>query len=207
MSEPILMPFQHLPFNGDTFVCNEFLRLKKLFDINVAVETGSCLYSTTKWLGENFDNVYTVEINADFAKYGSHKVLDMNNVNHTVGMSSINFIKEVLSEAISDSDRCLYFLDAHWGNECPLLGELEGISKIKTHQKPVIIIHDFKVPDEPNLGFDDIHGQPFEYGWIKPYLEAIYGLGGYDYYYNNDSTSTEIKRGLIYIVPKVSYDE
>ena len=43
----------------------------------------------------------------------------------------------------------------------------------------------------------------FEFDWIKPKLEMIYGVDGYDYYYNTDATATEIKRGLIYITPKM----
>ena len=48
MSAPLLMPFQDLPFNGDSFVCREFLKIKEQLGITVAVETGSCMYSTTE---------------------------------------------------------------------------------------------------------------------------------------------------------------
>ena len=67
MSVPILMPFQDLPFNGDSFVCKEFLKIKEQLGITVAVETGSCMYSTTKWLGENFNRVHTTELSAELS--------------------------------------------------------------------------------------------------------------------------------------------
>jgi hypothetical protein len=208
MTEPILMPFQDLPFNGDTFVQAEFLKLKEKFNIDRVIETGSCLYSTTKWLGENFESVKTIEINEDYSKYGIHKVKDMPNVTAIVGISSVEWLNQVASVYESNpyiihNFLHLFFLDAHWGDDCPLLQELEAISKLRTTQKPVIVIHDFKVPNEPTLGYDSIHSQAFEFDWIKPKLEMIYGVDGYDYYYNTDATATEIKRGLIYITPKI----
>jgi hypothetical protein len=208
MTEPILMPFQDLPFNGDTFVQAEFLKLKEKFNIDRVIETGSCLYSTTKWLGENFESVKTIEINQEYAEYGMHKVKDMPNVKAIVGISSVDWLNQVASVYESDHTtildfKHLFFLDAHWGDDCPLLQELEAISKLRTTQKPVIVIHDFKVPNEPTLGYDSIHSQAFEFDWIKPKLEMIYGVDGYDYYYNTDATATEIKRGLIYITPKI----
>ena len=206
MSQPILMPFQDNPFNNDTFVCEEFLKLKEKFNIKTAIETGSCLYSTTKWLGNNFDSVFTAEINEEFAKWGRHKVEAMPNV-HTYISDSVEFIKG-LKRALDIHGNAIFFLDAHWGDFCPLLAELAAIADGKFHSifnNPVIAIHDFKVPNEPNLGYDSIHGQPFDFEWIKPSLEAIYGVDGYEYYYNSDATSTEIKRGLIYITPKKLY--
>jgi hypothetical protein len=195
MSEPILMPFQSLPFNGDIFICNEFINLKEKFKIITAIETGSCVYSTTKWLGLNFKEVFTVEVNEDFAVWGRDKIEGMPHVGAFI-QDSVEFLK-----ALPPKENAIFFLDAHWGDFCPLLSELEVIAKYKN---PVIAIHDFKVPNEPNLGYDSINGQAFEFEWIKPSLEAIYGVDGYDYYYNSNEKSTEIKRGIIYITPKTS---
>ena len=195
MSEPILMPFQDHPFNGDIFICNEFINLKEKFKITTAIETGSCVYSTTKWLGLNFKEVFTVEVNEDFAVWGRDKIEGMPHVGAFI-QDSVEFLK-----ALPPKENAIFFLDAHWGDFCPLLSELEVIAKYKN---PVIAIHDFKVPNEPNLGYDSINGQAFEFEWIKPSLEAIYGVDGYDYYYNSNEKSTEIKRGIIYITPKTS---
>jgi hypothetical protein len=194
MSEPILMPFQSLPFNGDTFICEEFLNLKEKFNITTAIETGSCVYSTTHWLGLNFSKVFTVEVNEEFAVWGREKILEMPHVGAFI-QDSVEFLK-----ALPPKENAMFFLDAHWGDFCPLLSELEVIAK---YNKPVIAIHDFKVPNEPTLGYDSINGQAFDYEWIKPSLEAIYGVDGYDYYYNSNEKSTQIKRGIIYITPKI----
>ena len=41
--EPVLMPYQTLPFNGDTFVEEEFLKLKERFNLSTAIEGGLSL--------------------------------------------------------------------------------------------------------------------------------------------------------------------
>lgn len=195
MQEPLLMPFQDQPFNGDSFVCEEFLQLRDKYDITTAVETGSCLYSTTKWLGYNFEKVYTVEINPDFAAYGIHKVSGMSNVNTRIG-DSVVFIRETVEE-IRD-ERTIFFLDAHWLQSCPLLAELEEISNMVT--PPVIVIHDF-FTGNPELGFDSYNGQPFKFDWIAGHINAIENRLGVEYSFYYNTVAEGAKRGVIYIHP------
>jgi len=198
MQEPVLMPFQNLPFNGDTLVCQEFLKLKAEYNLNTAIETGSCLYSTTEWLGDNFDKVYTVEISEDFAKFGRHKVADKPNVFAFID-DSVVFVKDIVTK-LSAADRCIFFLDAHWGNNCPLLAELDAICNIETNFPPIIAIHDFKT-DNPELGYDSYNEQPFTIDWILPSISKIEKAVGlsYGYYYNNEAWGA--KRGVIYLYP------
>lgn len=196
---PILMPFQDLPFNGDEFVCMEFLNLKERFHIDTAVETGSCLYSTTEWLAKNFDRVATIEINEEFAKNGKHKIQEHYNVLALIG-DSVQFLQEDVPIYVGDNNRLIYFLDAHWGAHCPLLEEIEAISKIGK-QAPVIVIHDFYTGTE-ELGYDSYNGQPFTWEWIEPkvkLLEEAFGVP-YTHYFNNEAMGA--KRGVIYIIPQ-----
>lgn len=206
MPEPILMPFQDLPFNGDTFVLKEFLNLKEAHKINVAVETGSCLFSTTKWLGENFEQVHTVEINAEYASHGFHKVADKSNVVCHIGKDSVEFIKNNLS--FSNTDNVIFFLDAHWGNFCPLLDELQAIAEIhlsgRLPNPPVIAIHDFYTGNE-ELGYDAYNGKRFDFDFIHGCivkLELAFGFT-YSHYYNTEAGGA--KRGLIYLFPNTKY--
>lgn len=198
MSEPILMPFQDQPFNGDSFVCNEFLNLKKKHNVTTVVETGSCLFSTTKWFGENFDKVYTVEINEEFAKYGRHKVENLKNVKSYIS-DSVSWLYTLENEL--KHEKCIFFLDAHWGNDCPLKEEINAIGRLNLTHPPLIVIHDFYTGN-PELGYDEYNGQPFTWDWI---LENVYFVGHrystiYDYYFNRQAEGA--KRGLIYIEPK-----
>jgi hypothetical protein len=197
MSEPILMPFQDLPFNGDTFVCKEFLKLKNKHNITTIVETGSCLFSSTKWFGENFDKVYTVEINEEFAKHGRHKVENLNVKSYI--SDSVSWLYTLENEL--KHEKCIFFLDAHWGSNCPLKEEINAIGRLNLVHPPLIVIHDFYTGN-PELGYDEYNGQPFTWDWI---LENVYFVGHrystiYDYYFNTEAEGA--KRGVIYIEPK-----
>lgn len=195
---PQLMPFQDQPFNGDTFICEEFLRLKNHYFITSAIETGSCLYSTTKWLGENFEKVYTAEINLEFANYGRHKIENMPNVSAIIS-DSVSFLY-LLRHKLQD-ERCIFFLDAHWGHICPLKDELTAIAELRLTLPPIITIHDFKT-NNPELGYDEYNGQPFEIDWILDEIGALnyYYNDNYTYHFNTEAVGA--KRGIIYLCPQ-----
>ena len=196
-----LMPHQWEEFNGDYFISNNFIKLKEKFNLTHAVELGTCLGSTAIWLSKNFTKVDTIEINEDFAKIAIERFMeaDVHNISIHVGNTT-----DILPTLNIDNN-AIIFIDSHWYDVCPMLQELTIIADKKI--KPVIAIHDFFVPYEPNLGYDTIHGQGFSLLWIEPYLEAIYGVDGYDYYFNSDAESTDIKRGIIYITPKKQNNE
>jgi hypothetical protein len=201
MNYPQLMPFQDYPFNGDFYIQNEFIKLKNKFNINVSIETGSCFYSTSKWLAKNFEKVYTVEINEEYSKLGKHKIENLNNVHFEVG-NSWEFLNKIFQTHILPSDKCIFFLEAHWGSHCPLLDELREISKIKTTQPPVITIHDFYNGNE-KFGYDSYHNKIFDLEYISESIKTIETSLNckYSYYYNTDAINTF--RGIIYLFPKL----
>jgi len=193
---PILMPHQMEAFNGDTFIEEEFLRLRDKFNLTTAVELGTCLGSTAIWLAKYFKTVFTIEINSTLADIARERFLEENcNAILLVG-NTISVLPTITHKIKNDS---IWFIDSHWYNVCPMQEELKIIAAAKI--KPVIAIHDFKIPDEPALGYDSIDGQPFEIDWIKPRLDEIYGYGKYSFHYNSEKKSTEIRRGIIYLYP------
>ncbi len=191
-----LMPHQWEEFNGDYFISQNFIKLKEQFNLTHAVELGTCLGSTAIWLGKNFTKVDTIEINQDFGNIAKERIIEaaLDNVSIHIGNTT-----DILP-LISIEDNSIIFIDSHWYDVCPMLEELTIIADKGI--KPVIAIHDFLVPNEHSLGYDSIHNQSFNIEWITPYINAIYGEEGYNYYYNSDLESTEIKRGIIYITPK-----
>ncbi len=199
MDKPNLMPFQDEPFNGDTKICEKFIELRDEYQIDVAVETGSCFYSTTEWLANNFERVFTTEINADFAKYGNHKIADKTNV-HDFFLDSPLFLKEIIP-VVSRYDKVIFFLDAHWLNACPLLDELSTIKDFELEFAPIIAIHDFYTGN-PELGYDEYNGQRFDYEWIAPYVDAIGKSFDCQYrpVYNEEAAGA--KRGIVYLIPE-----
>lgn len=198
---PTLMPFQLNPFNGDEYIQQEFLNLKNKFNITSVIETGTCLAGTTIWLAENFNRVFTIEVNKTWLKIAINRI-EAASVGDKV-KAFLGKSEQVLDDIIklySLTDNTIMWLDAHWAEACPLLDELNAIAQNKI--KPVICIHDFMVPNEPSLGFDSYGGQPFTFEWIKPYLDNIYGEELYEYFYNTNEKSAGAKRGIIYITPK-----
>jgi hypothetical protein len=196
MDIPHLMPHQMEAFNGDTFIEQEFLKLRDRFNINTVIETGTCFGSTTKFLGKNFENVISIEINRQYLDIARKLIGAVANIDTYCGAS-----EKVLPEIIRHEWKektVMFFLDAHWEAHCPLQDELRIIAEHKL--KPVIAIHDFCVPGEA-LNFDSYHGQPFTFDWLKPCFDLIYGEDGYEHYYNSAAAATEIKVGVIYITP------
>ena len=187
------LPNQTNAFNGDKFVEDEFIKLKENHNIVNAVETGSYMFGTTMWFSENFNHVYTFEISDEFYQYGKELIRDKQNISafHSDSVMGLNKIIR------SIKGNTIFFLDAHWYDYCPLLDELESISKF--NYTPVIVIHDFKTPHK-HLGYDFHNEQPFSIDFISDKLNKIYPLG-YDYYYNNETVGGA-SRGVIYITPK-----
>lgn len=197
VNEPPLMPKQDQPFNGDHFVAEEFLKLKEKFKVDRIIELGTCVGGSTKWMSENFDVVQTIEINETFLAFARQRCNGLRNIDFYLG-STVDKLAQVLACDGWKSE--LIFIDSHWGSHLPIFDELKIIKA--SGLKPVIAIHDFLVPGEPKLGFDSYEGVDISFANIKSYIDDIYGEDGYDYHYNTDARSTEIKRGLIYIYPK-----
>lgn len=197
------MPYQDAPFNADTYIEAEFIKLRDRFNISTVIETGTCLGYTTLWLAKNFDKVYTIELNKEYCELARAKFLQYPNITSIHGNS-----EDVLRHLRIDGN-AMFFLDAHWGNQCPLLGELHAIQRMGI--KPVIAIHDFYTGND-ELGYDSYKGQPFELHWISRSLDLIYPptfqethagnvrvRDGFKFHYNTEATGA--RRGIVYIYP------
>jgi predicted O-methyltransferase YrrM len=195
LDEPILMAEQDGAFNKDTFVQAEFKTLQKKFKLKKCIETGTCYGYTSAFLSTFFKEVKTVEVNEKFLTIAKTNRLDaLKNVKCYLG-SSADLMEEMLEGCGDDT---MIFLDAHWQQHCPLKEEIQSIAD--TGIQPVIAIHDFVVPNHPELGYDKIGDQPFNFEWLKSDFDAVYGEDNYEYYYNSEAT--KVKRGVIYITPK-----
>lgn len=189
--EPQLMPYQDQPFNGDGYICAEFLMLKKIFGIRTVIETGTCLGYTTRWMAQNFKQVRSVELRGDYLALAEKRLDPHTNVMLYEGRS-----QDWLCDMLLDlGDNTLIFLDAHWGKQCPLTDELEIIAA--SGIRPVIAIHDFMVPDRPELGYDSTDGHPFCMEWLQPCFNKVYGKDRYTHWYNREAEGA--MRGIIYL--------
>lgn len=189
------MAFDTLPFNEDSFMESEFLTLKENYNIKTVIETGTYHGITTEWLAQNFDNVETVEIIQKYFDIAKVRLLKYKNVNQYFG-SSTELLHRIL-ELVTDNT--IIFLDSHWYKN-PVIEELDIIRLSGLH--PIIVIHDFFNPKHSEFGFDEYpeQGIKYEWNWVKPSIDAIYGEDGYNYYYNKEATGA--KRGCVFVIPR-----
>lgn len=183
-----------LGFEGDTILEQAFRDLIKKHDIKTVCETGSYMGATARKIADMGVAVVTIEVNPQYYQQ-AQGVHTINRPTYLFG-NSVDVLPEAISKYVNGNT--IYWLDAHWQAHNPLLEELKIIADHKL--RPVIIIHDFKVPDHPELGYDSYNGQDYDWEWIKDSVEEIYGKDGYTYHYNSEATGA--KRGVIFIEPK-----
>lgn len=198
---PLLMAKQTFPWNGDGYLAAEVLRLRGSHGIDCALETGTCLGVTTRWLADHFKFVATCESEHRFYAMSYGRVGKDTRIHN---QNSPDFLVEYMRS--NPTTKFLIFLDAHGisgtGKEhCPLLEELDVIAHYTGigAEKPVLIVHDFQVPGT-DFGFDKMpDGRPFNMELVKPYLDRIYGEGAY---VTNYPTKVEgAKRGWLSVEP------
>src|SRR6185503_1652914 len=177
-----------------TFLRQHFQDLVNKHSIDTVIECGTYLGSTTKQLSGMVKQVYTIEINKEFYNEAKINLGACENVLQFLG-NTIHVLPKVL-EIIPNKKNLLIFVDSHWLAHNPLIEELAIIAIANI--QPCIIVHDFKVPDHPELGFDSYNGQDYDYAWIEYSLSKIYPEG-YNYYYNSEAIGA--RRGVIFIEP------
>lgn len=182
-----------LGYEGDTFVHDEISKLVEKFNIDSIIETGSYKGATTKRLAE-FSPVKSIEF--DKQNFSEAKDAVMRSQTKHGAMIYLGDSGKIL-DTLPASDRTLYFLDAHWQEAWPLLDELKQIQSLGI--RPVIVIHDFKVPGK-DFGYDSYNGVDLDLAYIENRLEGIYGEDGYGYHYNEQADGGY--RGVVYIYPK-----
>jgi len=174
-----------IPFEGDSFIPVEILAIRDRLKITTVIETGTQFGSTTKWLGQHFKTVATIEADPAFIDQSGDN-LSAKNIALHIGLS-----QEVLPNVLVKG--AMYYLDAH-GCEiggCPLKEEL---SILAGSQPKAIVIHDFKVPDK-DFGFD-AYDYELKIEEIEHLLPAIFPKG-YEIKYNDQADGA--CRGIIYI--------
>lgn len=151
--------------------------LKKDYEIDVAIETGTCRGDTARFLCSSFNEVHTMEISSDYFQEARTALQDCPNAHCYLG-SSEKVLAQILP-SLKDR-RAIFYLDAHWNDYWPLLDELNEISK--THRDNcIIVIDDFKVPGRREISYDQYGSHSCSYKYIKEELSKLYTH--YDFYY------------------------
>ena len=151
-----------------------------VFNTDLFVETGFFRGSTTAVVRSWFKDlsILEVEINPLYCQYG--KQIFRNDPNTEIVLSdSKEFLRNNVSK-FSEKNNPMFYLDAHWDpNNWPLRGEITSICKLDS---PIIIIDDFKTPNEDGSpskdhGYDSYLGVDCDKDYIldliKPHTDFV----------------------------------
>jgi len=125
--------------------------LKEKYKLEVALETGTWLGNTTKFLSCIFEEVDSIEIDKNYYNLSTQNLRLFKNARVHFGNSATALLPLLNSKMLGK--RLFCYLDAHWYSDWPLLDEIRQISQ--THRDNcVLMIDDIKVPGRPDIQFD-----------------------------------------------------
>jgi hypothetical protein len=138
-------------FNGQHLRKEIFTSLLSIFNFKLIVETGTYLGHTTGFLAERSGlPVHTAELDPRFFALAKTRLSNVPNIYQEL-IDSRQLIARLGNEM--GTDGAFFYLDAHWYDDLPLK---EEIALICDHWKHfVIMIDDFRVPDDEGYGYDD----------------------------------------------------
>ena len=192
-------------FEGDFIMLEKCKSIVTDNKIDTIIETGTFLAGTTRVMSDWAKNIYTIEINKPNYDKAKTNLVGFDNVNLIFGNSAQELDKLMSQQFVKRTEKFngrkipkvfFFFFFLFWDYN-PLLDELKVISKYEV--SPFIAIHDFKVPNHPELGFDSYKGQDYDFDWIKKSVELVYGTE-YKVEYNSEAEGA--KRGIIYLSAK-----
>jgi hypothetical protein len=138
--------------NGQTARLEVAREILEHLGIKAIIETGTYRGTTTHWLAQFGLPVLTTEINPRYHAFSKKRLSRFANV-ELYKSDSLTFLPTLKKRKELHEVPVFFYLDAHWHKHLPLREEIEMIMGL--FSKPVIMIDDFKVPDDPAYGYDD----------------------------------------------------
>ena len=139
------------PMNGQRGRQGIVRQIFRSIPVEAVVETGTFRGTTSQFLADvSGVTVYTVEAHERYFRYATKRLVDRDiRVAH---QDSRSFLRN-LTQELGPESTVFFYLDAHWGEDLPLVEELEIIAS--NWPRSVIMVDDFEVPGDPGYGFDD----------------------------------------------------
>lgn len=186
------------PFNGQIFRQNIFKDLIKAFPLNAIVETGTFRGVTTKFMAaESALSVYTVEAVPRFFHYAKQNLQKSKKTQVFLG-DSRQFIEQLSQDKIIPKQNVFFYLDAHWNDDLPLFKEIELIDK--TWSNTIVMIDDFKVPDDIGYQYDNYgEGKQLDLEYILPLVKVKWSVF---FPFASSQEESGLKRGCIILASK-----
>lgn len=139
------------PLNGQSGRQALVLDLLRLLDPAAVIETGAFRGITTAWLAENYrGTVLSCEKEKVYYLQAKARLAELANADLYLEDSRL-FLRKILTELPTEKV-LLFYLDAHWEVDLPIREELQII--FERCRNAVVLIDDFRVPDDPGYGWD-----------------------------------------------------
>jgi hypothetical protein len=152
VSSPTFQSGENGAFNGLAGRKRIFEELLKKYRFTCIIETGTHVGETTGYLAVTSKlPVYSSEINPNMYSLARMRLKNISGI-HLYHSDSRKFIAELSANPEMVRNETFFYLDAHWGKNCPLVEEIERIAS--RWKKFVIMIDDFQVPGDDGYGYD-----------------------------------------------------
>ena len=165
--------------------------------LDAIVETGTYRGTTTSYFaGLASQPIYTVEFDKRLCGFGWAALRKLKHVHRAVGDSRV-FLRNLAGDQSLCGRTILFYLDAHWNADLPVLQELEII--FANLPQSIVLIDDFQVIDDPGYGYDDYgSGNALVLDYIAPFRKEF----GLSLFYPSLPAGQETgqKRGCITLV-------
>ncbi len=165
-SKPKLRNVWGGPFNGQAERQKIFRELVAQLRFAGIVETGTFRGDTTSFLHEASGlPVHTVEAVAANFGYARARLRGKAQIHLTRG-DSRSFLQGLAARPELAGLPLFFYLDAHWHDDLPLHSEVEIIAR--AWPQAVVMIDDFKVPDDAGYTYDDYGaGKALDLDYLK----------------------------------------
>lgn len=182
------------PSLTDTYLLEEIIKISSEFNCKLYIETGTHVGGSAKIASKYFDRVITCENETFYFEKAVENLKDIKNIELYFKSST-----ELFAEIFPLNERAIIFLDAHGIHDFPLLSELKLCEN--NIIKPIIVIHDFFVPDENGnnkFQYDTWNGNIIDINYVYPSLCNIYGAEDKFKYHFLDKQQIS---GVLYVIP------
>jgi hypothetical protein len=190
--------------DDDTVAAETLFRLLEREGCADFVETGTYVGGTSSAVTRRFPemSVWTMEVQRCLYEEAQKNFAGLG-VNSYCG-DSVSLMREKVFPFLRE--RPLFYLDSHISaynaantpgliESYPLRDEIKAIAEV-SFLRPIIVIHDFFSPDQPDLHYDADHGHPLNWAYIADVITKVY-REPIPRFYNTEATGR--RRGVVYI--------
>lgn len=143
-------------FHGDPFYQKIVPLIIEKYKATSFIETGTYLGHSSEFIAKLFPElpIYTTEVNDNFFELASKRLGKYSTIT-PIKQHTLDFLHHTIGNQ-NLGERPVFFIDAHWEHDWPLIGELEFIKA--RYPNAILVIDDMKIPNQPHFPYDNYGG-------------------------------------------------